>query len=399
MIRQTIFWYIGFSALMNSAIALHSTVYVLYLLSKGLNLFEVSLVNVAFYVTLTLFEIPTGAYADIFGRKSSFVLSAIIQSLGCLIYFVAGSLPGFILAEVVLAIGVTLMSGAFDAWAVDRLKHFGHNGDMVKVFSRKAKWQQVVSIAAGLIGAYIGAYHLGLPWLVSSVLLMVTAVLAYVVLKEEYFSLTAQGLRHGLSFMKQNAWLSIQFAFKLKPVRFLLSLGLVQYFSVMAYNMQWQPWFENLFNDRSLLGWLWVGMSLSVLAGNYMSSRLASALGGNEKALVACQIAIAVPAIFTVFFPVLGISLAAFLLHELPRGTFRPLSDTFLHTHIPSLQRATIGSVQSMAHHVGGAVGLLVSGWVANRFGIPAAWYVSSLVLIIGSVAVYRKFYSMRPTA
>ncbi len=80
MIGQTVFWYVGFSALLNAAIALHSTVYTLYLISKGLNLFEVNLVNVVFYVTLSLFEIPTGAYADIFGRKSSLVLSAAVHA-------------------------------------------------------------------------------------------------------------------------------------------------------------------------------------------------------------------------------------------------------------------------------------------------------------------------------
>lgn len=392
MISQTVFWYVGFSALLNTAIALHSTVYTLYLISKGLNLFEVNLVNVVFYVTLSLFEIPTGAYADIFGRKSSLVLSAAVQAAGCLVYFSSNHIWGFMLAESILAIGVTLMSGAFDAWAVDRLKHFGHEGDLAKIFVKKARWQQFSSIVAGFAGAYLGSVYLGLPWLLSGILLIGIAILAQVVLKEEYFSRSVTSMRHGLVSMKGIAKDSFYLGLKLKPVKFLLALGLVQYASIMAYNMQWQPWFEQAFQSRQLLGWLWVGMSLAVLFGNKLVVWLREKSGGVEKALLVSQLAIALFGAITVWVPVFGLSLLSFLLHEVPRGTFRPLSDAYLHKHVPSGQRATLGSFQSMAHHAGGAVGLAVSGLVAQRFGIPAAWYVSSLTLVVGSWLVYKKY-------
>jgi predicted MFS family arabinose efflux permease len=160
----------------------------------------------------------------------------------------------------------------------------------------------------------------------------------------------------------------------------------------MAYNMQWQPWFEQAFQSRQLLGWLWVGMALAVLLGNKLVVWLREKSGGVEKALLVSQLAIALFGAITVWVPVFGLSLLSFLLHEVPRGTFRPLSDAYLHKHIPSGQRATLGSFQSMAHHAGGAVGLAVSGLVAQRFGIPAAWYVSSLTLVVGSWLVYKKY-------
>src|ERR1019366_4447354 len=95
--------------------SLLSATYVTFLISKGLNLLEVNLVNFVFFATLFVFEIPTGAFADVFGRKLSFILSCFLFSLGMFLYAIATSFWGFALAEGVAAVGATFASGAFQA--------------------------------------------------------------------------------------------------------------------------------------------------------------------------------------------------------------------------------------------------------------------------------------------
>ena len=46
-----------------------AAIYVKYLLLNGLDLFQANLINCAFYGALILFDVPTGAFADVFGRK------------------------------------------------------------------------------------------------------------------------------------------------------------------------------------------------------------------------------------------------------------------------------------------------------------------------------------------
>lgn len=41
--------------------------------------------------------------------------------------------------------------------------------------------------------------------------------------------------------------------------------------------------------------------------------------------------------------------------------------------------------------HAGGALGLIVSGFVAKNFGIPMAWIISGSILIITSIFVFVK--------
>ena len=63
-----------------------SAIYVTFLIKNGLSLLEVNLVNMSFFLTLFICEIPTGAFADIFGRKKSFVLACVLMCLSMFVY-------------------------------------------------------------------------------------------------------------------------------------------------------------------------------------------------------------------------------------------------------------------------------------------------------------------------
>jgi MFS family permease len=95
--------------------SLTCAVYVTFLMSNGLNLLQVNLINAVFFFTLFVCEIPTGAYADIFGRKSSFVLACALMSASMFVYGSSHTFVGFIIAEILAAIGGTFRSGAFQA--------------------------------------------------------------------------------------------------------------------------------------------------------------------------------------------------------------------------------------------------------------------------------------------
>src|SRR3989344_4988983 len=114
--KETIRHYLLLKSVSAFSISFIAAVYVTFLISKGLNLFEVNLVNFVFFTTLFICEIPTGAVADVFGRKVSFVCSCFLYALGMFIYSASNSFWGFALAEMTAAIGNTFASGAFQAW-------------------------------------------------------------------------------------------------------------------------------------------------------------------------------------------------------------------------------------------------------------------------------------------
>ena len=111
--KKTIRNYLLLKSISVFGVALISATYVVFLTSKGLDLLQINLVNFFFFTTLLIFEIPTGAFADVFGRKLSFVVSCVLFSSGMFVYAFAQSFWGFVLAEVISAAGATFASGAF----------------------------------------------------------------------------------------------------------------------------------------------------------------------------------------------------------------------------------------------------------------------------------------------
>lgn len=157
-----------------------SAVYVLFLINQGLDLFQVGLVNFAFMVGIFLLEVPTGAFADHFGRKKSIILSDIFIIFAFLTYFFSSTLLMFIAAEILAAVGYTFSSGALDAWLVDSLQEKELDGKIDFVFSRASIISKTASLFGGLIGAYIGSVSLRLP-------MGMGAVLQYLLYLPQYF--------------------------------------------------------------------------------------------------------------------------------------------------------------------------------------------------------------------
>ena len=73
-------------------------------------------------------------------------------------------------------------------------------------------------------------------------------------------------------------------------------------------------------------------------------------------------------------------------LHEVGREIFTPLKQNYLNNQITAKHRATMLSLDSMLMKVGSFVGLLLCGWLANRYSIRLAWLFSGLILLTAAI-------------
>ena len=387
--NRTIVQYVTLTSLSSFARGSIAAVYVPFLLANGLNLFEVSLVNFVYFSTLFICEIPTGAFADIFGRKSAFIMSCLLTTVGAFMYAYSKSFWGFAASETVLAIGATFASGAFKAWLVDKLQHHGYTEPLHKVFSKAQIFGLIAGIVSALIGSRLADIRIDLPWIWLGVFSFITGSIAIFWLKEEYFVKKKFSFALGLVAMKDTVVQSFDYGINNKVVRFLLIIGLIQVFAVQAPNMQWQPYFLEYLKDKTFLGYLWAGMMFGITAGSFLANKFLALVKDEKKALTICQLLIGVGTVLITILP-FPIGLALLILHEVPRGMFIPLKDKFLQDNIPSHARATISSFESISPHLGGMVGLVVSGYVANRFGIPSAWIMSGSIMVILTLIVSK---------
>jgi MFS family permease len=391
MKKSIIAMYFGLLALASLGLSFSTGIYSNFLRSHGLNEFELNMVNVAFFVTIFLFEIPTGVYADVFGRKKSFVISCLLLAVGEFTYSQAHSFWGFVIAEIVAAVAMTFSSGAFQAWFVDRMKHYGHNEKLTKIFA----WEGIVRSGSCMLGAVIGGkladHSYSLPWIAGGITSLVTAILALVLMKEEYFEKKKFSIKESLTDIQKTTQESWRYVRTDKAFRFILTVGFILTFAVMAPNMQWQKIFKDHLDSNFYVSFVMVAIQIMIMSGGYLSRWFLPFFGGNEKkAIIVCQALIGLTIVLTVATGRLPAIVVFFLTHEVFRGMYRPIKEVYLQDMLPTKERATLSSFESMYGHLGGALGLIVSGWLATKFGIPTAWAVSGSILMISAFALHN---------
>lgn len=390
-IRKTILYYILLRAITGFGIGFINATHVTFLIAKGLNLFEVSMVEFVFYGTLLLFELPTGAFADMFGRKLSYVLSCFIFGLGMFLYAGASSFGWFALAEGLAAIGATFANGAFQAWLYDRLLVQGYVGSKDIIFAREQQARGMMGMIAAILGASLAEINISLPWIATGTMMFVVGTLAALFMKEEWHHKAHISVVESIKAMFRMIRSGIRQGRSNSAVRVMVVMGLAQYFAFQAPNMQWQPYFQQFITHTRVLGYICSGTAIAVLIGSSCAPWFLRRTKNHRTALIFCQIIIGLGICLTTLSGNFALGLVAFFVHEAARGLFLPLKDAYLNDHIPSAQRATLISFENISHHIGGLIGLLATGLMAQYISMRFAWIFVGSLLVISALWQLKK--------
>jgi MFS family permease len=130
-------------------------IWMIYLASKGMSLTQLGLLETIFHITSFAMEVPTGAVADIFGRKVSRILGRIFSLISVVLLLAANSFLWFGISFVFTALSYNLESGAGDALIYDSLKEIGEEHSYMKISGRKEFFYQIASVISFFAGGYL----------------------------------------------------------------------------------------------------------------------------------------------------------------------------------------------------------------------------------------------------
>jgi len=94
---------------------------VLFYQENGLSMQNVLTLKAFYSVAVVIMEIPSGYFADIWGRKKTLILGSVLGCLGFVVYGFSSDFYGFLLAELILGVGSSFISGADSALLYDSL--------------------------------------------------------------------------------------------------------------------------------------------------------------------------------------------------------------------------------------------------------------------------------------
>jgi MFS family permease len=361
----------------------------IFLLDAGLSNVEAFAANAFFTAGMVLFEIPTGVVADTRGRQFSYVLGAVTLFASTLLYLlmwqVHAPLWGWAIASILLGLGFTFFSGATEAWLVDALTATGFRGHLEHVFGRA----QTVGGMAMLVGTVAGGAiaqltNLGVPYIIRAVMLGVTVLVAVRFMKDIGF--TPQPRGDPLGAVRTVIKGSIDGGFRNRPVRWLMLAAPFTAGTGIFVFYASQPYLLQLWGDPT--AYTIAGLAAAILAGVQIAAGLVvpwlrRLFRRRTDALLASSV------LGIVVLAVLGLSpgfvAALFLLAAwafVGAGT-RPMRQAFLNGIIPSEQRATVLSFDSLMGSAGGVIAQPALGGVADANGYAASLLVSAAIEVV----------------
>lgn len=382
MAKKIVRDYLIFRFISMLPISLMFATYVLFLKENQLALAEIGLINFAYMISIFLFEIPTGVVADIFGRKISILIGIVIVAVSLFVYFFSYSLSGFIIAEVIMALGSSFGSGALDAWVKDTLSQNGFNKSLGGVFSSGEIVTQSAVIIGGTAGALYANISLRNIWLISAVICIVILVPSYFLLKEDYFKKQKLTLSSGWRQMKQIAIDSIEYGYKKKTVWQLIVIYALFVFAVQSLNMQWALVAEQKAGTW-VLSIIWPSICVFIMVGLVIAKKVMNKLGKEKIILLSSVLISGLLVIVLSRLSQVYLIFSFFLLHEVSRSMFRPAHKAMLHENIPSEKRATVASFAEMIAHIGAGAGWLLGGFLAESWSIGGCWLISGISLVL----------------
>ena len=357
----------------------------IFLLDAGLSNFEAFAANAFFTAGMVIFEVPTGIVADSWGRRASYLLGTITLAVTTAIYlwlwYVQGPFWAWAISSVLIGLGFTFFSGAVEAWLVDALQATGHDGPLDAVFARG----QVFMGAGMLLGAGGGGYlaqwlGLGAPyWLRAGVLAMMF-VLAAVMMRDLGFEPTRGRYRDEIRQISRD---SVRFGLKVRPVRWLMMASLFTGGIGIYVGYALQPHLLDLWGDDDAYGI--AGLAAALLAaaqivGGLVTSRIRTLFRRRTDMILAMHALATLAVLLMALVPNFWVVLALIVAWGLVAAAAMPVRQAYLNGMIPSKQRATILSFDSLFESTGGVVVQPALGRSADLWGYPVSFGLSALV-------------------
>jgi MFS family permease len=398
--------YLLITGLFNFAASLIWGVDTLFKLGAGLDIFQVMLTNAAFTFGMVVFEIPTGVVADTLGRRVSLVLCVATLLVSTLLYVATAwwhwGFWAFMGTSVLLGLGYTFYTGAVDAWLVDALKASGFTEPLETVFAKGQMVFGVAMLAGTLGGGLLGQIHLAIPYLARAATFIPLLWLAWFAMREIGFTPRVLAWHRVPEEMRRVFVEGLTYGLHHRVVRPVMLASLVNMSFMIFGFYSWQRYFLDLLG-RDLV---WVSgliaalTSLSMILGNACVGPLSRLVRTRTGLMIGSSIV----QVFTIVLcgalglllpsPVSFVAVVAlYLVYGVALGTLAPVKQGYLNAHIPSAQRATIISLDSLFADLGGVVGQTGWGYLAKVRSIGEAWMYAgvSLMLAVPLYGMARK--------
>lgn len=347
---------------------------VLFYQENGLGLKEIFLLKSVYSIVLVTLDIPTGYLADSWGRKKCLITGCILAFIGFSFYSFSYTLAAFFMAEILLGVGQSLVSGADSALLYDTMVHYRREDDYLKYEGRVTMIGNFAEAFAGICGGILAAFSLRLPFY-CQVCIAFIGIPAAFALKE--FSGKAQ-ISHPLANI-------------VKIIRYSLVTNKTLCYDILfsgiigaaTLTMAWftQPLLLEIKLPTSMFGIAWTVLNLTAGVAALYSDTLNSRMGTNKTYTLILVFIVGI--YLTISFNITYVCLFLLFLFYIVRGFATPILKGYINRQTFSEMRATVLSIRNFIIRLIFAVMAPFIGWLNDFYSLATALQVTAAIIFI----------------
>lgn len=328
---------------------------------------QVLLLEAAYYAGVVLFEVPSGYFSDRVGRRPTLLIAAGATAAASVVFTTTASFGSFLVAQLLLAVGMAFNSGTDSSLLYDTLLARGRAAEFARREGEAHSWAFLALGGAALGGGLLAGFELRAAYAASALAALATLAVAWGFREPPVAGARAERPLRQLGAVGARlrqpvlAWI---FAFAVA----------MTVFNHVPYEF-FQPYLAFLFTSPGaeyavtpLVSGILVAGMMGISA--WVSRRAAGARErfGSAGTLLAAMLlqGAVIGGMALVVHPAI---LALILLRSVPMALSRPVQDAEVHPRVPSGLRATYLSVQSLAGRLAFAGALAISAWATRDLG------------------------------
>ncbi|MEO9049699.1 MAG: MFS transporter [Candidatus Dormiibacterota bacterium] len=337
-------------------------------------------------LTCLVFQVPTGLLADAFSRRKAVAAGFGLVGAGFVLEGLVPTFSAIAIAQVIWGIGITLASGADDAWITDEVGEEKAG----RLFLRGSQFAQVASLVGIFAGVGLATVRLNLPVVIGGTLFLPLALYLFVAMTEKGFQAVpresggigrmAAGVRSSVATVRRRpliltilaitvVWgLSGEGVDRLYQVHLIKEVGLPSFAGLSPV-----LWFGLIAGGSALIG---------IAATQVVKRRLDLANHSVvTRSLFGFTAARAMAMAGFALASNLGVAIVFLWVASVMRQVFMPVQRAWLNRSLDPANRATLFSVDGQADALGQIVGGPMLGVVASGISIRAALVASAALL------------------
>jgi MFS family permease len=350
---------------------------VLFYQENGLSMSQIFMLKSIYSIAMVATELPSGYLADVWGCRRTILWGAILGTIGILIYSLSASFASFVIAEIILGVGFSFVSGADSAMLYDSLKAENREDEYIKYEGRITSGGNFAEAMAGVAGGLLAAISLRTPYYFQ-IFVAATAIPAAFFLKEPQHVLERTRLK-----MKEILGI-VKLTYQQPEMRSAILISSFTGAATLTYAWFVQPYFQKAGVPVSVFGILWTLLNLSAGIFSMYSYRIERMLG-QKNTLLMIVILISVGFILTS----IEISLAGIAIlfgFYMVRGIATPVLKDYINQYTDSKVRATILSVRNFEIRIIFAAVGPVLGYLTDSFSLQTALMVAGIAYFVAAM-------------